>query len=161
TLAGSTLGLVTVADSASLQLQGAGVANIAASPAGATEAGNTATITTTVAHGFVVGNTVQIAGGGVAGYDGTFVITRIPTPTTFPYTNSTAGLAASGGGTTSRAINIPNPLSLPGATFDTANATGSLENVSGNNTVAGNILLPTLGQVTESVDNAADTLTLG
>src|SRR5205823_8360011 len=76
-----------------------GIAAIAASPTGATEAGNTVTITTTAAHGFSVGQSVVIAGVAVAGYNGTFVIASVPTPTTFTYTNPTAGLAASGGGT--------------------------------------------------------------
>jgi len=73
---------------------------IGASPTGATEAGNTVTITTTAAHGFEVGQIVQINGVS-AGYNGTFTITSVPTPTTFTYTDSTAGLAATGGGTAS------------------------------------------------------------
>jgi hypothetical protein len=72
---------------------------IAASPTGATESGNTVTITTTAAHGFNVGSPVTIAGVGVAGYNGTFTITAITSTTKFTYTDATAGLAASGGGT--------------------------------------------------------------
>ena len=72
--------------------------------AGATEATNTVTITTATAHGFVVGQTVTIAGVTVAGYNGTFTILTVPSATTFTYTDATAGLAASGGGIASAAV---------------------------------------------------------
>jgi hypothetical protein len=68
---------------------------------GATESGNTVTVTTTSAHGLVAGQTVLIAGfsGQYAGYDGTFTVASVPTTTTFTYTDSTTGLGKSGGGT--------------------------------------------------------------
>jgi hypothetical protein len=72
---------------------------IAASPTGATEVGNTVTITTTALNGFTAGDPVKIAGVGVAGYNGTFTIATIVSTTKFTYTDATAGLAASGGGT--------------------------------------------------------------
>ncbi len=72
---------------------------IAAAAGGATEATNTVTITTTAAHGFGVGESVTIAGVGVAGYNGTYVVTSVPSSTKFTYTDATAGLANSGGGT--------------------------------------------------------------
>src|SRR5215472_8462901 len=73
---------------------------IGASPGGATEAGNTVTITTTVPHGFSAGQTVVVASVAVAGYNGSFTILAAPAPTatTFAYTDAVAGLAASGGG---------------------------------------------------------------
>jgi hypothetical protein len=71
---------------------------IAASPTGATESGNTVTITTTAPHGFNAGSPVTIAGVGVAGYNGTFTVASIVSTTKFTYTDATAGLAASGGG---------------------------------------------------------------
>ena len=74
---------------------------IAASPTGATESGTTVTITTTAPHGFSTGQTVNVSGVGVPGYNGTFPITGAPTPTTFTYTAPAPGLANSGGGTTS------------------------------------------------------------
>jgi hypothetical protein len=74
------------------------VATIAAVPTGATETGNTVTITTTAAHGFVSGESVTIAGVALAGYNGTFTVT-VASPTTFTYTDPTAGLVPSGGGT--------------------------------------------------------------
>ena len=55
---------------------------------GATEAGNTVTITTTAGHGFTAGQTVVISGVGVAGYNGTFTIASVPQPTTFTYTDA-------------------------------------------------------------------------
>jgi hypothetical protein len=42
---------------------------------------------------------VQISGVGVAGYNGTFTITGVPTSTTFTYTDTATSLAGSGGGT--------------------------------------------------------------
>jgi len=74
---------------------------------GATESGTTVTITTTAAHLFSVGQNAQIIGVGVAGYNGTFPIVSIPSSTTFTYTLSTTGLAASGGGT---AQNLPHEV---------------------------------------------------
>jgi uncharacterized repeat protein (TIGR01451 family) len=75
------------------------VSQIAASPTGAAESGSTVTITTTSPHGFLTGQSVTIAGAGVAGYNGTFTIASVPSPTTFTYTDTNTGLAASGGGT--------------------------------------------------------------
>src|SRR6185312_10060220 len=75
-----------------------GTSTIAASPNGATEVGTTATITTTAPHNLTVGESVTIAGVGVAGYNGTFVVASVPTATTFTYTAAVSGLAASGGG---------------------------------------------------------------
>ncbi len=73
--------------------------SVASAPNGATESGSTVTIATSAAHNLSVGQKVTIAGVGVAGYNGTFTITSIPTANTFTYTDGTAGLAASGGGT--------------------------------------------------------------
>ena len=73
---------------------------IAAAPAGATESGNTVTLTTTDPNHFAVTDTVIVAGVAVAGYNGSFPITAV-TDTTVSYTDPTAGLAASGGGTAS------------------------------------------------------------
>ncbi len=73
-------------------------ADIEDSPDGATESGSTVTITTTAEHGFAAGDSVTIAGVGVAGYNGTFTILSV-TPTTFTYTATRTGLPDSGGGT--------------------------------------------------------------
>src|SRR3989441_11020060 len=76
----------------------AGASGLAAS-GGGTAASATATIQTTAAHGFVVGQLVTTSGIGIAGYNGTFPITAVPDSTHFTFTAATGGLAASGGGT--------------------------------------------------------------
>lgn len=64
-----------------------------------TEAGNLVTVTLTNALSNVsAGMAIQITGGAVAGYDGTFPITSI-SGTTLQYVSPVAGLAASSGGT--------------------------------------------------------------
>jgi subtilisin-like proprotein convertase family protein len=60
---------------------------------------NFVTITTTTPHGLVVGQQVSISGVTVAGYNGTFLVTGILTPTLFTYSLATSGLAASAAGT--------------------------------------------------------------
>ena len=66
---------------------------------GATEAANTVTITTSTANNFTIGEMVTIVGLAVPAYNGTFLITATPTPTTFQYIDPTANLAVSGNGT--------------------------------------------------------------
>src|SRR3989442_3678079 len=78
-------------------------AAIAASPNGATENGFLITITTSAAHGLSAGQSVTIAGVGVAGYNGTFPVVSVPTTTQFTYIAGASGLAASGGGTAASA----------------------------------------------------------
>src|SRR5882724_11783348 len=83
----------------------AGAAGLAAS-GGGTAASATATIQTTIAHGFVAGQLVTTSGIGVAGYNGTFAITNVPDATHFTFTAATGGLAASGGGTAAAAGSV-------------------------------------------------------
>src|SRR5579864_5496809 len=83
----------------------AGVSGLAAS-GGGTAASATATIQTTSAHGFVVGQLVTTSGIGVSGYNGTFAVTSVPDSTHFTFTATTGGLAASGGGTAAAAGNV-------------------------------------------------------
>src|SRR5271168_2580416 len=78
----------------------AGASGLAAS-GGGTSASATATIQTTTAHGFVVGQLVTTTGIAVTGYNGTFPITAVPDATHFTFTADNGGLAASGGGTAS------------------------------------------------------------
>jgi hypothetical protein len=80
-----------------LARSGGGTVTLAAP--GATESGNTVTISTAAAHGRSAGDVVTIAGVGVSGYNGTFAITATPTPRTFQYTAPTSRLANSSGGT--------------------------------------------------------------
>src|SRR5438093_707113 len=77
--------------------------SIAASPTGATENGFLVTINTTTAHGLSAGQSLTIAGVGVAGYNGTFPVVSAPTTTQFTYIAGASGLAASGGGTAASA----------------------------------------------------------
>ncbi len=115
---------------------------IAASPTGATKSGSTITITTSVAHGFVVGQSVIIAGVGLSGYNGTFTITSVPSATSFTYAASASALDDSGGGTAT----LNSSLSL-GGTFNSA----TLGTVTG----AGGVI-----NLTGVVTNTAGTLTL-
>jgi len=82
---------------------------------GATESGTTVTVTTSIPHGYNVGDCVGIGSVGVAGYNslsnfslscggytGWFQITAVPSSISFQYTASTSGLAASGGGLASK-----------------------------------------------------------
>jgi hypothetical protein len=113
---------------------------------GATQSGTTVTITTTAAHGFVVGQQVQIAGVVEAGYNGTFTISSVPTATTFTYT-TIGGLPASGGGSVTlvSTLNLGGSFTSPtlGAVVNTGgtiNLTGTVTNTGG--TLA---LTPTTG----------------
>lgn len=83
----------------------AGASGLAPS-GGGTAASATATITTASAHGFVAGQLVTITGIAVAGYNGTFPITAVPSSTQFTFTAPTGGLAASGGGTAAAAGSV-------------------------------------------------------
>ena len=64
---------------------------------GATESGNTVTITTTTQQYFAVGQSVDISGVTVGGYNGTYTITAV-TPKSFTYQDTKSGLASSGDG---------------------------------------------------------------
>jgi hypothetical protein len=66
----------------------------------ASDSGGTVTITMTTANptGLIMGDNVTIAGVSVAGYNGTFVVTAIPTGSTFQYT-AASGLVGGTGGT--------------------------------------------------------------
>ena len=72
---------------------------------GITWAAGVATVTTSVPHGYVVGNDVTISGAIPIGYNGTYTISTVPTTTTYTYalatnpgTNTTPGVVAAGGG---------------------------------------------------------------
>jgi hypothetical protein len=94
--------IVSVAASPNGATQPAAIA-IVASPNGAIENGFLVTITTTVAHGLSAGQSVTVAGVGVAGYNGTFPVVAVPSATQFTYIAGASGLAASGGGTAASA----------------------------------------------------------
>jgi hypothetical protein len=73
-------------------------------PAGANAVGNLVTITTTVPNGVNVGEAVTIAGVPVAGYNGTFLVSAVLSPTDFQYRALIAPAMPSGGGTASQTI---------------------------------------------------------
>jgi len=106
---------------------------IADAPAGATEAGTTATITTTTDHNLAVGNSVTIAGVAVDGYNGTFTVTGVPSASTLTYTAATAGLAASGGGTVATKITVTD---VPAGPFSKLN-TNAAASAGVDNTITG------------------------
>ena len=83
----------------------AGASGLAAS-GGGTAASATATIQTTSAHGFVVGQLITTTGIGVTNYNGTFPVTAVPDSTHFTFTAPTGGLASSGGGTAAAAGSV-------------------------------------------------------
>lgn len=102
---------------------------IVAAPNGATEVGLVATIATTAPHGFKVGDSVSVTGVAVGGYNNTvgspWIITTVPSPTTFTFTAGTAGLANSGGGAanpllatvitaTPHGLNVGDPVVISG-----------------------------------------------
>lgn len=76
---------------------------------GCSEAGSTVTCNTTVAHNFVVGDTVAVGGsalprnndcgqGTAAGYAGYWTVTAVPSSTSFQYTDTHSGLTNCTGG---------------------------------------------------------------
>jgi subtilisin-like proprotein convertase family protein len=71
-----------------------------------TSSGTTATVTTKQPHGYAVGDRVVIGGADQAGYDGTFTITAVPTPSSFTYT-VVPGLASPATGTAIVADELP------------------------------------------------------
>jgi len=64
----------------------------------ATQSGTLVTLTTSAVHLLSSGQLVTIAGVGVSGYNGTFLVVSVPSGTTFTY-NTASGLANSSGGT--------------------------------------------------------------
>ena len=97
-----------------LATQFAGNGTAAGTPAtitSASESGTTVTITTTGnPYGLVAGDIVTIAAVSVAGYNGNFAVTAIPSGTTFQYT-TTSGLGAGTGGT----AQLPSPATITSA----------------------------------------------
>lgn len=72
--------------------------SIAASPTGAVRTNNVSTITTTVAHGYQIGQTVLIVNVADATFTGVFLITGVPSGTTFTCTNPGVDAASGDGG---------------------------------------------------------------
>lgn len=75
------------------------------------ETGNMATITTSAAHAFIVGQMATIFNCSVPGYNGNYVVTSVPTTTTFTCNNPVSGLASdAASGSASVAITEGNLL---------------------------------------------------
>lgn len=74
---------------------------IVAAPNGLSEVGNVVSVVLNATPGVViaVGDTVTIAGAGIAGYNGTYVIATLTDQNHFTVVSNTPGLAPSGGGT--------------------------------------------------------------
>lgn len=85
-----------------------------------TAASAVVTLNTTAAHGFGTGQSIAIAGVGVAGYNVTASIS-VTSATQFQYLAATGGLAASGNGTATAAGNIPLGLHQLSVIFVTRN----------------------------------------
>jgi hypothetical protein len=84
-------------------------ADIVASPNGASKQGSTATFTTVAPHGLVAGDRVIVSKVGVAGYNGTWTVASVPTPTKFTANIGSGSLAnsgsiATGGATAMKAV---------------------------------------------------------
>ena len=113
-----------------------------------TSAGTTATATTSIAHGFVTGQAVTIAGSSVAGYNGTFTVT-VTGATTFTYTVAN-GLATPAGGVKTASAGTPNRFNFQGTgtafTLQWGNAASTIRgvlNLSADQTVTGTVISPT------------------
>lgn len=70
---------------------------------------NVATITTSAAHGFVVGQTVTITGLTNTALNGTYAVTAVPSATTFTFARTNSNITSTAdSGTIARAIAVPN-----------------------------------------------------
>ena len=91
--------------------------------------GSTATITTSTAHNFAVGESVTIAGtNGNSALHGTYTITAVPTTTTFTYTTTTSGTITSAADTGTAVV----PAGSRAVTDFTSQGSTTAYNVPGN-----------------------------
>lgn len=74
-------------------------AAVTVAASGATETGTTATFTTTATHNLAVGRVVVVSGVPVAGYNGTWSVAAVLSPTQFTAMVTASGLATASGGT--------------------------------------------------------------
>jgi len=83
---------------------------LAASPNGATEVGNTVTLTTSTANGFVgvqTGDSITVAGVANTNYNGNFTVSAVVSTTQIRYVSTKTSLPASGGGTVNDTSALP------------------------------------------------------
>jgi uncharacterized repeat protein (TIGR01451 family) len=110
----------------------------------ATESGSAVTLTTNASFGFAVGNLISVAGVGVAGYNGTFLVTSV-TPTSVSYASTQTGLAAATGGNVTKLADKLLEL--------TASASPSTIRINQSSTVTASFL-------TDSANNSVSTTNL-
>ena len=81
---------------------------------------------TTATHGMSIGTSITVTGFAANGYNGTFVVTAVPTTTTLQYAVATdpGGWASSGTDTVSRTASIATPWAASVATVTTTTAHG-------------------------------------
>ncbi len=103
---------------------------------GITESGTTATVTTTAASGFAVGEKVTISGASVSGYNGTFTITAVPSATTFTFTAG-SGLGSATGGTASVVLDLTETGNATAEGYLTDSADGHSLTIAGYNVAPG------------------------
>lgn len=80
---------------------------------------NVVTLTTRYAHGFSVGNIVDVADMATAAYNGTYTITAVPTTTTFRYAKTNTNI-------TTAATTVGSVVLGDGMLFATANVGGAV-----------------------------------
>src|SRR4029077_10108340 len=79
---------------------------------GANRSGNVVTITTTVPHQIFTGQTAVISGVANTTFNGSFLVTSVPSPTTFTY-KQTAANAVSGGGSVTTPATAAQLITFP------------------------------------------------
>ena len=82
-------------------------------------ASNVVTLTTRYAHGFSIGNIVDVADMATAAYNGTYTITAVPTTTTFRYAKTNTNIATA-------ATTVGSVVLGDGMLFSTANVGGAV-----------------------------------
>jgi hypothetical protein len=82
-------------------------------------ASNVVTLTTRYAHGFSIGNIVDVADMATAAYNGTYTITAVPTTTTFSYAKTNTNIATA-------ATTVGSVVLGDGMLFSTANVGGAV-----------------------------------
>lgn len=94
--------------------------------ASASQSGNTVTITTATPHGLTTGNSVNIRGVSVGGYNAALVtVASVPSSTSFTYNLTTSGLAPATGGIASN-LRLAVARGLNGTTAATHNSGSSV-----------------------------------
>lgn len=120
TVTGSTTFTYTMAGSATSPAVGAtldqllyfaaGSPNTGSVPVSITSTSGVATVTTSAAHGLVVGQTVRIAGASPSDYTGTFLVASVPSSTTFTYPVPTGIASPAVGRRALITFSVPAPL---------------------------------------------------